>query len=149
MGDKSKRKKQYIVETAKQVFLEKGFKNVTMKDIVEKCNISRGGLYLYFGSTEEVFSEVIRQEAINAEAFFETVSEEATAAEMLLLFLKEQKRVIQSGEKALTQAVYEFYFAGQEISEQENIIKKEFDIFKEYIIMSMNISYNYCIICFN
>ena len=51
MGEKSVQKKQYILETARKVFAEKGYKNVTMKDIVEACEISRGGLYLYFDST--------------------------------------------------------------------------------------------------
>lgn len=47
MGEKSAHKKQFIVETARQVFVEKGYKDVTMKDIVDACGISRGGLYLY------------------------------------------------------------------------------------------------------
>ena len=34
MGDKSAQKKKFIVETARQVFKKKGFKEVTMKDIV-------------------------------------------------------------------------------------------------------------------
>ena len=51
MGEKSVQKKRYIVETARKVFVEKGFKKVTMKDIVEACDISRGGLYLYFENT--------------------------------------------------------------------------------------------------
>ncbi len=46
MSEKSAQKKKYIVETARGVFTEKGYKNVTMKDIVEACGISRGGLYL-------------------------------------------------------------------------------------------------------
>ena len=48
MGDKSEQKRNFILETARKVFIEKGFKNVTMKDIVEACEIRRGGLYLYF-----------------------------------------------------------------------------------------------------
>ena len=46
MGAKSEQKKAYILEVAKEVFIEKGFRTVTMKDIVEACEISRGGLYL-------------------------------------------------------------------------------------------------------
>ena len=46
MGEKSEQKKAYILEVARKVFMEKGYKNVTMKDIVEACDISRGGLYL-------------------------------------------------------------------------------------------------------
>ena len=52
MGEKSAQKKKYILDTARKVFVEKGYKSVTMKDIVEACGISRGGLYLYFDSTE-------------------------------------------------------------------------------------------------
>ena len=51
MGEKSVQKKQYILETARKVFATKGYKDVTMKDIVEACEISRGGLYLYFENT--------------------------------------------------------------------------------------------------
>ena len=55
MGEKSLKKKQYILSCARKVFEEKGFKDVTMKDIVEACEISRGGLYLYFESTKEKY----------------------------------------------------------------------------------------------
>ena len=59
MGERSVQKKKYILEKARGVFAEKGFKNVTMKDIVDACEISRGGLYLYFSSTEELFLTVL------------------------------------------------------------------------------------------
>ena len=62
MSDKSIQKKRYILETARTVFKEKGYKNVTMKDIVDACQISRGGLYLYFPNTREIFLEVLKLE---------------------------------------------------------------------------------------
>ena len=40
-----------------------------MKDIVEACEISRGGLYLYFGSTAEIFLEVCGSPAVFAVKF--------------------------------------------------------------------------------
>ena len=61
MGEKSIQKKRFILETARKVFVDKGFKKVTMKDIVEACEISRGGLYLYFESTGQIFLEVMNQ----------------------------------------------------------------------------------------
>ena len=71
MSDKSVQKKKYILETARTVFMEKGFKDVTMKDIVDACNISRGGLYLYFSSTKEIFLEVLQMEQLEADDVFE------------------------------------------------------------------------------
>ena len=65
MGEKSVQKKRYILENARKVFMEKGFKKVTMKDIVEACEISRGGLYLYFESTNQIFLEVLKLSLIH------------------------------------------------------------------------------------
>ena len=62
MGEKSEQKREYILKKAREVFAKKGFRDVTMKDIVEACEISRGGLYLYFGSTEEIFKEILKQD---------------------------------------------------------------------------------------
>ena len=59
MGEKSVHKRALIVEAARRVFVEKGFRAVTMKDIVDACGISRGGLYLYFNNTAEVFQAVL------------------------------------------------------------------------------------------
>jgi AcrR family transcriptional regulator len=70
MGEKSIQKRRYILETARKVFVEKGFKKVTMKDIVDACDISRGGLYLYFESTSQIFQEVMKLETQEADDLF-------------------------------------------------------------------------------
>ena len=93
MGEKSLQKKKYILETARKVFMQKGFKNVTMKDIVEACDISRGGLYLYFSSTEEIFLEVLHMESEQSDdVFSDSIGDDARAADILAFFLNEQKR---------------------------------------------------------
>ena len=66
MGEKSELKREYILKKAKDVFAHKGYRTVTMKDIVEACDISRGGLYLYFGSTEEIFEGVWNEKMFEA-----------------------------------------------------------------------------------
>ena len=60
MADKSLKKRNLILDCAEKVFSQKGFSVATMKDIIEACNISRGGIYLYFSSTDEIFMEVIK-----------------------------------------------------------------------------------------
>lgn len=55
MSEKSVQKRNYIIEKAREVFSQKGYLTVTMKDIVEACEISRGGLYLYFDSIKALF----------------------------------------------------------------------------------------------
>ncbi len=127
MGEKSAQKRKYILETARRVFREKGYKRVTMKDIVDACEISRGGLYLYFNSTAEIFLEVLKLETEEADdVFSDSIKEDATAADILALFLKEQKKELLRKEDTLTQATYEFYFEN-ELPKKDNILKKQFD----------------------
>lgn len=127
MGEKSAQKKQYILDTARKVFVEKGYKSVTMKDIVEACEISRGGLYLYFDSTEQILLEILQMEAQETDDVFTVqISEEDTAADILTLFLKEQKKELLQKKNNLTVAVYEYFFAHRSI-DKNNMLRKQFD----------------------
>lgn len=126
MGDKSVQKKQFIVETAKKVFMEKGYKNVTMKDIVEACDISRGGLYLYFDSTKVLFEAVLQLEGQETDdVFSESIAEDATAADILALFLKEQKKELLRKKDNLTIAIYEFFFEVK-VPKKDNYLRNQF-----------------------
>lgn len=127
MGEKSVQKRKLILETARKVFREKGFKRVTMKDIVEACDISRGGLYLYFKSTEQIFLEVLRMESEETDdVFSDNIKEDATATDILMLFLKEQKKELLQKNDNLIQATYEFYFENK-LTGKDNILKKQFE----------------------
>lgn len=125
MGEKSVQKRQFILETARKVFMEKGFKQVTMKDIVAACEISRGGLYLYFESTKEIFLEVLRMESQETDDTF-AISENASSADILALFLKEQKKELLRKKNNLSIAVYEFFFDNK-VAKKDNIIRNQFE----------------------
>lgn len=127
MGEKSVQKRRFILETARKVFVEKGFKKVTMKDIVDACEISRGGLYLYFDDTGQIFQEVMKMESQEADdVFSDSIDENATAADILFLFLREQKKELLRKSDTLTQAIYEFYFQSQPVR-KGNVLKRQFD----------------------
>ena len=127
MGEKSVQKRKYILDTAKKVFVERGYKSVTMKDIVEACDISRGGLYLYFESTSQIFQEVMKLESEEADdVFSDSIADDATAADILILFLREQKKELLRKEDTLTQAIYEYYFQSQPVR-KGNVLKRQFD----------------------
>ncbi len=127
MSEKSTQKRNLILENAKNVFVERGYKNVTMKDIIESCGISRGGLYLYFSSTKEIFLEVLKREAAqDDDVFSETFTEDTTAEDILYLFLQEQKKELFRKKDNLTVAIYEYYF-GESIKGKGNELKQQFD----------------------
>lgn len=51
--------RQRIVETALQVFVERGYHKTTMDDIAEKLGVSKGAIYQYFKGKDQLFTEVI------------------------------------------------------------------------------------------
>ena len=128
MGEKSAQKRRFILDKARVVFAEKGYKNVTMKDIVDACDISRGGLYLYFSSTEELFRAVLsdQNDEEDEDAVDAALSGESSAGDMLALFLKEQKKDILRKKNNLTIATYEF-FSVHKVSSKDNPLKNQFD----------------------
>jgi AcrR family transcriptional regulator len=51
---------QEIRQAALKVFLDKGYRNTTMEDIVAGTSLSKGGLYHYYGSTKEIIFDIMR-----------------------------------------------------------------------------------------
>lgn len=51
--------KELILTASLKLFLQKSFKEVTMKEIVTETGLSKGAFYHYFSSKEQVFEEVI------------------------------------------------------------------------------------------
>lgn len=52
------KRKDDILRAARRVFLRKGFEPATMQDVVEESGMSRGGVYSYFSSTEEMIQAI-------------------------------------------------------------------------------------------
>ncbi|MCL1802356.1 MAG: TetR/AcrR family transcriptional regulator [Eubacteriaceae bacterium] len=103
-------RKKYILEKAALVFMRKGFTSVTMKDIVEECEMSRGGVYRYFSSTKEIFMEIISSENESDYAFLGKHMEKGTnAVKILEMFLQLQKKELLNIEKTIRLAMYEFF----------------------------------------
>ncbi len=113
-------KRDMIIEKAREVFCRKGYLSVTMKDIVDICGISRGGLYLYFSSVEELFQAVITNRNMSR---FQTVRKQVEMnAEFWGLFntyLNMQKDRLLHMENSILRATYEYYFAHQKPSDIE------------------------------
>lgn len=101
-----------ILESARLVFYRKGFLDVTMQDIVDECGISRGGIYLYFNSVDEIFQEVIRRR--NKEKFSiisKAVQENAPFSEVLANYVALQKERLINIEESLFRSYCEYVFS--------------------------------------
>jgi len=107
-----KNKIRKILEAARIIFCRKGFLDVTMQDIIDECGISRGGIYLYFNSVDEIFQETIRQR--NKEKFSiisKAVQEKAPFDLVLADYIALQKERLFNIEESLFRAYCEYVFS--------------------------------------
>lgn len=65
IAERKEREKQQrreeIIQAAEKVFFSKGFEKSTMDDIAERAELSKGTLYLYFKSKEDLHMAVARK----------------------------------------------------------------------------------------
>ncbi len=85
--------KSRILEAAKQVFDDKGYRQATMDDVAKKLSVSKGALYLYFASKEELFEAICRtaplaMKDILYSSFKDTVDPMESASEFFDQMLK-------------------------------------------------------------
>lgn len=112
MAEKGDKTRQFIVQTAAGLFSQKGFTAVTMKDICEACGLSRGGLYRHFGSTKEIFIEVLERDNIDAEeSIDQAIALNLSAKRLMEGFFQLQKDDIAHNRNRIEVAVYEFSMA--------------------------------------
>lgn len=127
MSEKTEKKRLLILEAATRVFAMKGYRSVTMKDLVDAAEISRGGLYLYFSSVEEAFLAALE---LKDQSYEEDLNQEeltkASNTEMLLYFFKTQKKQIINRKSNLLQAKLEYGMACKQEG-KTSILKKEME----------------------
>ncbi|MCL2164203.1 MAG: TetR/AcrR family transcriptional regulator [Oscillospiraceae bacterium] len=110
-----KAKEDSILEKARIVFCRKGYLNVTMQDIIDECNISRGGIYLYFNSVDEIFRAVAAKR--NKKRFSsvrKSIDDNKSFATVLNSFFSLQKERLLHMENSLLRSMYEYTFSGAE-----------------------------------
>jgi AcrR family transcriptional regulator len=53
------RRRETILKAARRDFMKKGFKAVTVDSIAQRAQLSKGAIYLYFRSKEEIYAQVL------------------------------------------------------------------------------------------
>jgi AcrR family transcriptional regulator len=77
-----------ILKAARKLFFDRGFKAVTVDNIAAKAEVSKGSVYLYFKSKEEIYTQILINDNIAAfeDSKNKFSAKEAPAAELLLGF---------------------------------------------------------------
>lgn len=126
MGNKGEQTKRLICMNAYQLFVEKGYKDVTMKDICDKTGLSRGGLYRHFTGTEQIFLEIINTlMGKQQNEFHEKMLKGIPAAEILDGVLARYESEMLDQSSSLSIAIYEF-FSNPKMSKGDNSITQQY-----------------------
>jgi AcrR family transcriptional regulator len=72
------------------VFAEHGIASARLEEIAAKAGVSKGTIYLYFPSKEELFREVVRQRVVPRIAEADAIPDEGSAIEQLERYLAHQ-----------------------------------------------------------
>lgn len=89
------RRRNEIIDAAERVFFSKGIANATMDDVAEEAELSKGTLYLYFKSKEDLYMAInLRGTLILKSMFEEAVS-------------KHEKGIAQT--RAVGEAYFDYY----------------------------------------
>lgn len=120
MAKKAEIKREFILTKAKDVFVRNGFNRTTMKDIIDECGISRGGIYLYFSSTDEIFVECVRKHnQTKLQALIDRIEECNDFNRLLEEFFDHQTERLLHMEKSLFVAMIEFCFRNKNFSDRD------------------------------
>ena len=74
-----------LLDAALDLFVEKGYAATRLDDVAARAGVSKGTLYLYYASKEDLFKAVVRQNIVPLIEAFErdVASSNATSAEQL------------------------------------------------------------------
>ena len=86
LKEKEQRRKA-ILKASQRLFSRKGYQAVSVEDIARKARISKGTVYLYFHSKEEIYAQILLNDIeVFHEKLFDIIDERGSAADMLLQF---------------------------------------------------------------
>ena len=137
MGKKGEDTKKLIRERAAYLFAQKGFKNVTMKDICAATGLSRGGLYRHYDSTRQIFLEII-EALMGAQdnELTEKMNAGLPASQILDEILERYRKEMLDNAASLSVAIYEF-FSENYSNGQDNLLLKQYqysvDMWNEFL----------------
>ncbi|WP_375748598.1 TetR/AcrR family transcriptional regulator [Vibrio sp. HN007] len=80
-------RRRQILDSALDIFLEKGYLRTTMKDIMVATQLSKGAIYHYFTSKEDIFHSIIKEVEISTERDFKEFKSKSQPFDFLSFYM--------------------------------------------------------------
>jgi AcrR family transcriptional regulator len=121
-------RRQQILEAAARVFIRKGYEPTTLKDIVEEADMSRGWIYLYFQTKEQIFEALMQK--LDDEGIEETeqlIRQSRSLWEAIETSLTLHIKQISEIDKGLAPTIYEYFMTGWRDESRRALFTKRYD----------------------
>lgn len=80
-------RKSAILKAARKLFFDKGFKNVTVESIAKKAELSKGSVYLYFKSKEDIYTQILLSDIDKFHKIMANLIQEGQSSSAMLMGL--------------------------------------------------------------
>ncbi|MFA5182803.1 MAG: TetR/AcrR family transcriptional regulator [Syntrophales bacterium] len=80
-------RKNAILKAARKLFFDKGFKDVTVESIAKKAELSKGSVYLYFKSKEDIYTQILLSDIDKFHKVMANLIQEGQSSSTMLMSL--------------------------------------------------------------
>ena len=109
--EKGNRKKRELQNALKMLAIEKGYANVTMKDIGKYVGLSVGGLYHHYHDVEKIFEDLLASETSDVWESFSDVKNFDELMDALDVYFNSEKKEMLGQVPSVNTLMYEYYFS--------------------------------------
>ena len=124
--EKGNKKKRELQNALKMLAIEKGYANVTMKDIGKYVGLSVGGLYHHYHDVEEIFGGLLASETGDVWETFSDVKSFDELMNALDIYFNAEKKELLGQVPSVNTLMYEYYFSKPD-AERVAIMKSAHD----------------------
>jgi len=130
---RTNKKKATIISVAQELFKEKGFVNVSIKEIASKSNVSQVSIYNYFGNKDALVGECV------SSLMLEVIEKARDILQSKMDFKEKIVKALSICSNDISISLSE-YFTKEALNDKslmkligEFINKEKFELFREYI----------------
>ncbi|WP_434751926.1 TetR family transcriptional regulator [Paenibacillus amylolyticus] len=127
--DQKEQRNLQILEAAKRAFELKGYGATTLKDIVEEAGMSRGWIYLYYQSKEEIFEALLHWQDMRHKDYIETLIHSSLSIWKIIqhLYAQQLEDLLRFPNAGLQSAFYEYSLIGSRDEERRGLLIERYD----------------------
>lgn len=131
--DVSEERKEQILNAAAVVFSKLGFAQARMDDIVKESGLSKGALYWYFKSKEDIINALMhRFFDQDLESLAKLLENETSASEKLLTYIHHLVSVFEETQ-SLIPLIYEYYSSATRVETIREFFQTYFKAYQTLI----------------